>query len=105
MKFKNIYSHSCKLSFKGSRVEINGEFETEDKELIAFLEQAPDFVKVEEKPSEKVNKSIKEDLEETQDEPSNIEELKKYADELGVKYHPTIGVDKLQAKIDEFLDK
>lgn len=105
MKFKNIYSHSCKLSFKGSRVEINGEFETEDKELIAFLEQAPDFVKVEEKPSEKVNELVEEENKEVQEELSSIEELKKYADELGVKYHPNIGIDKLQAKIDEFLDK
>lgn len=31
-----------------------------------------------------------------------IEELKKDADALGVKYHPAIGAEKLQAKIDDF---
>lgn len=97
MKFKNIFTQTCSLLFKGVQIEINGVLETQDKELIAFLEQAPDFIKIEE--------SIENKNEKVQEELSNIDELKKYADELGVKYHPNIGADKLQAKIDEFLNQ
>lgn len=105
MKFKNIFTQTCSLLFKEVQIEINGVLETQDKELIAFLEQAPDFVKIEEKPFEKLEESIENKNEEVQEELSNIDELKKYADELGVKYHPNIGADKLQAKIDEFLNQ
>lgn len=103
MKFKNIYSHSCKLSFNGLRIEINGELETEDKELIAFLEEAPDFIKVGGVAVD-TPKEIEEEIKEVEEE-NPLEELKKYADELGLKYHPNIGIEKLQAKIDEHLDK
>lgn len=91
MKFKNLNTESGKFSFNGIRIEFNGIFETEDKELINFLKGTQDFVCVDE---------VKED--ESSDE---LEELKKQADELGLDYHPKIGLEKLQKKIDEHLDK
>jgi len=86
-KFKNIYSHSGKFTFKESRIAFSGEFETEDKELISFLENTPDFICLEAKKEEEVN--------------PELEELKKLCDEKGIKYHHKAGIDKLKQLLAE----
>lgn len=106
MKFKNLNTETGKFSFAGSRVEFNGTLETEDKELIEFLKNSPDFVCVDCSGvchEELVLEQIPEEIEEESGD--ELTELKKYADELGVKYHHRIGLEKLQEAIDKHLSK
>lgn len=102
MKFRNLYSKTGTFTFKDQRIAFDGEFNVEDKELIEFLLKTSDFVCVQEKKEVASEIIINEEQEEPKDE---LAELKKYADELGLDYHPKIGLEKLQNKIDEHLNK
>lgn len=92
MRFKNIYTKTCSVNFEGNRYSFNDVTEVDDKKLIEFLKKAPDFICLDKEDS-KPNKNEK------------LEELKKQAKELGIKHNPNIGLEKLEEKINNTLEK
>lgn len=56
-KFKNIYTETCFLDYKGININFSGVTEINDEDLIAKLRLAPDFVEIKEvKETEKSSK-------------------------------------------------
>jgi len=107
MRFKNLHTQTCKIAFSGRFYYFNGIENIEDKNLIQYLKKAPDFVCLDVEEEEREPDSVCLDVEEEGEpaETSKLEELKKEAADLGIKFQPNIGIEKLQGKINEHLKK
>jgi hypothetical protein len=121
MRFKNLHTQTCKIAFSGRFYYFNGIENIEDKNLIQYLKKAPDFVCLDVEEEEREPDFVCLDVEEEEREPdsvcldveeegepaetSKLEELKKEAADLGIKFQPNIGIEKLQGKINEHLKK
>lgn len=82
-KFKNLIVETGFFTFENFNYEFAGEFETEDKALIAHLSARNDWIEIAEKKSDE------------------LEELKKEAKSLKIKFDKNASVDELKKLIEE----
>lgn len=82
-KFKNLIVETGFFTFENFNYEFSGEFETEDKALIAHLSGRSDWIEIAEKKSDE------------------LEELKKEAKSLKIKFDKNASIDELKKLIEE----